>query len=206
MLSAPRFATYLRATAGDRTRALELYHWNLQVSAAFLVPLHLFEVVIRNAVVEAIDAVHGGVWPWTEGFIRSLKDPRPPAYSPKRDLRACADRHETAGKVVADLRFVFWERMLTAAHHDRIWEAQFFRVFPAAPAGRGVASCRAELRDDIEKIRELRNRIAHHEPVFTRDLQADFDLISRAIGWRTPVTGAWMSEIQTVTALLGVRQ
>src|SRR6056297_3297342 len=60
VLSAPRFATYLRETGNDRTRALHLYHWNLQVSAAFMVPLHVLEVALRNAIVEAIEAVHGG--------------------------------------------------------------------------------------------------------------------------------------------------
>ena len=35
-LSAPRFAVYLTATGGDRARALALYEWNAQLSAALL--------------------------------------------------------------------------------------------------------------------------------------------------------------------------
>ena len=181
VLSAPRFATYLRETGNDKSRALELYHWNLQVSSAFMVPLHVLEVALRNAIVAAIEAVHGGTWPWTQGFIRSLPDPRFPAYSPKRDLSSCAAQQPTAGKVVAELKFVFWEKMLTNRHQNRLWDHQFYAVFPDAPRGVASSQRRSELRSDIEAIRKLRNRIAHHEPVFPRALQDDFDRILRCI-------------------------
>ena len=50
VISAPRFATYLQAKQGHVDQALELYAWNMEVSAAFMVPLHLCEVAIRNAI------------------------------------------------------------------------------------------------------------------------------------------------------------
>ncbi len=205
ILSAPRFATYLRETGNDRTRALSLYHWNLQVSAAFLIPLHVVEITLRNAIVEAIEATHGGTWPWTEGFIRSLTDPRAPAYSPKRDLWNCARQQPTAGKVVAELKFVFWEKMLTSRHQGRLWDNQFFVVFPDAPRGVTSSQRRSELRADIEEIRRLRNRIAHHEPIFSRSLDRDFERIIRCIRWRNDTTASWVEEIETVRALMAIR-
>jgi hypothetical protein len=205
VLSAPRFATYLRATDNNRTRALNLYHWNLQVSAAFFVPLHVLEVALRNAVVEAIEADHGGTWPWTEGFIRSLPNPRSPAYNPKRDLSKCADQQRTAGKVVAELKFVFWESMLTKRHQSRLWDGRFFQVFPDAPRSVASSQNRNEMRSDIEEIRKLRNRIAHHEPIFPRALQDDFDRILRCVQWRNAATASWVRDIETVQALLAIR-
>ena len=205
VLSAPRFATYLKSAGNDRTRALDLYQWNLLVSAAFLVPLHVLEVSLRNAIVEAIEAVHGGAWPWTEGFIRSLPEPRPPAYNPTRDLSNCAKQQPTAGKVVAELKFAFWESMLTKRHQTRLWEAQFFNVFPNSPRGVTSDQRRSELRNDVEEIRKLRNRIAHHEPIFPRALQDDFDRIMRCIQWRNVAAATWVNDIETVQALLRLR-
>lgn len=205
VLSAPRFATYLRATGHDRTHALTLYHWNLQVSAAFMIPLHVLEVALRNAVVDAIEAVHGGTWPWTQGFIRSLPNPRPPAYNPTRDLSTCAVQQPTAGKVVAELKFAFWENMLTRRHQSRLWDAQFFRVFPDVPPGATADQRRSELRADVEAIRKLRNRIAHHEPIFPRALQDDLNRILRCIQWRNTTTSLWVRDIETVQALLAIR-
>lgn len=76
VISAPRFATYLRARGNDREGALALYRWNLEVSAAFVGSLHLCEIAVRNGIVDAIEAVHGGAWPWTQGFIRSIPTDR----------------------------------------------------------------------------------------------------------------------------------
>jgi hypothetical protein len=55
VISAPRFATYLQATGNDRARALALYEWNLDLSAAFIVPLQICEIAVRNGVAEAIE-------------------------------------------------------------------------------------------------------------------------------------------------------
>lgn len=59
-LSAARVGTYEAYVGGhagvDQTKkALNLYMWNAQVSAAFLVPLHICEVVTRNALSEVLE-------------------------------------------------------------------------------------------------------------------------------------------------------
>lgn len=202
VLSEPRFATYLRHCGNDKKSALRLYKWNLELSSAFIVPLHLLEISTRNAVVEAVGAVHTQNWPWNNGFIRSLTDPTT-GYSPKRDLRAVAMRVPTMGKVVAELKFVFWERMFTSRHDRRLWNQHIKAVFPFAPEALTPQQIRSQLYSDIFTIRELRNRIAHHEPIFHRNLQDDYDKILEIITWRDDVTAQWMNNFQTVTRLIG---
>ena len=72
-LSANRISTYEQVKGITKAglapplsleRALELYAWNAQVSAAFLHPLHICEVVVRNGVSNVIEAVYGPTWPW----------------------------------------------------------------------------------------------------------------------------------------------
>ena len=201
-LSEPRFATYLRHCGNDKERALKLYKWNLELSSAFIVPLHLLEISTRNAIVEALDAVHTTNWPWSNGFIRSLTDPAN-GYSPKRDLKTVSSREPTMGKVVAELKFVFWERMFTKRHDTRLWNQHLKTVFPFAPAALTVQEIRLQLYNDIFTIRELRNRIAHHEPIFSRNLQSDYDKMLEIIAWRDEVTAQWMDSFQTVTRLIG---
>ena len=203
VLSAPRFATYLQARGGDRTEALRLYRWNLAVSGAFMVPLHILEITLRNGVVQGIEAIHGGAWPWTQGFLLTLPNPGRGAYSPRQDLLATARRHPTAGKVVADLRFAFWERMLLKSQQRIVWDRQFAACFPHAPPGQGASASREHLRRDVEAIRRLRNRIAHHEPIFARDLGRDLDTIRRAVRWRSTVAEGWLDKMEGVTGLLG---
>ncbi|ABQ71643.1 protein of unknown function DUF1526 (plasmid) [Rhizorhabdus wittichii RW1] len=116
VISGPRFATYLRVTNNDVDHALALYQWNLEISAAFIVPLQVCEVAARNGVVEAIKKVHGPNWPWSNGFIRSLPVPKKAYhYNPQNNLRDVAARQPTTGKVVAELNFAFWERCSRSA-------------------------------------------------------------------------------------------
>src|SRR6266478_6594181 len=83
-LSTPRFATYLAACNNDNEAALRLYGWNARVSSAFLFPLHLFEICIRNAVANAATATYSPTWPWAATFERSLPDYR--HFSPRREI------------------------------------------------------------------------------------------------------------------------
>ena len=75
VLSAPRFATYLAEKASDKEAALELYRWNMELSAAFFVPLQICEVSVRNSIVAAIENTYGANWPWEKGFEISLRNP-----------------------------------------------------------------------------------------------------------------------------------
>ena len=120
-LSATRMSRFLTAAGNDRDRALELYRWNAQVSSAFFVPMHICEVVLRNAIVGAIQEIYGPNW-FDAGtaFERSLPNPRA-GYSPRQDLTISRRGQASAGKVIPELKFMFWISMVTARHDTRLW-------------------------------------------------------------------------------------
>lgn len=116
-LSSARMATYRSAAAAagfGGEEALALYAWNARVSGALLTPLHICEVVVRNAVADALELIHGPSWPWSSGFERSLPRCAGPGYNPLTDLQRLKSKRSTAGRIVAELKFVFWEKMLPA--------------------------------------------------------------------------------------------
>lgn len=206
VISAPRFATYLQATGNKKADALTLYEWNLELSAAFIVPLQVCEVAARNGVVEVLELVHGANWPWSNGFIRSLPVPKKQwHYNPQADLRALAARLPTSGKIVAELKFAFWEKTFTAGQDARLWGPHLHTAFPGVPVGAPIATARANAFAALEAIRHLRNRIAHHEPIFSRNIAAEYQRIHDVIHWRNPTAAAWMDRVQRVTALIDSR-
>ena len=206
VLSAPRFATFLRATANKRADALALYQWNLPVSAAMFVPLHLCEIALRNGVAEALQRVHGANWPWSAGFVRSLPVPRNRYnYNAQADLTRVARRQSTTGKVIAQLRFAFWQQLFTAGQDQRLWLPHLRSVFPGVPANLSVAATRALTYRNIYEVRSLRNRIAHHEPIFARDLASEHARLREMIAWRSGTAAAWLDRVEGVTALLGTK-
>lgn len=149
MLSAPRFATYLAEKASNKEAALELYRWNMELSAAFFVPLQICEVSVRNSIVTAIERTYGPNWPWEKGFEISLRNPVI-GYSPRRDLLGLS-RLPTSGKIVAELKFVFWERMFTKSHDAVIWNKQFKTVFPNTDPLKTIQQLRAEGFDRLAR-------------------------------------------------------
>ncbi len=206
VISAPRFATYLRAAGNDLAKALVLYQWNLDISASLIIPLHICEVAIRNGMAEAIAMVHGENWPWSEGFLISLPvSKRARDYNPAKNLRSIAGQHRTAGKVIAELTFAFWECLFTKGQDDRLWKPYFHECFPGAPDELPISELRQTAHENLIKIRRLRNRIAHHEPIFSRNIAAEYERICEMIGWRSQVAAAWACRVQTTTALIAAK-
>ena len=184
------------------SKALELYAWNAQISAAFMHPLHICEVVIRNGVANVLETVYGPRWPWSVGFLKSLPNPSS-GYNMRHDLASACAGHATAGKVIPELKFAFWQRMFTSRHDTRLWTPFLAANFPHLPVGKTVQQQRLWLYSSLEHIRFLRNRIAHHEPIFARNLVDDFATVHDLIRARCQFTAHWMNQHQQVTPLLG---
>lgn len=204
-LSPARLAPYEAAALAARREiheALTLYVWNTQVCAAFLAPLHYCEVVLRNAAAEAIGATHGARWPWNTGFERSLPRHAGSGYSALADLHAVRKKATSSGHAIAELKFVFWEKLFTSRHDDRIWNSQLKNVMPNLTPDRSIADHRSQIFDAVNVIRQLRNRIAHHEPIHSRNLTRDFELIHQLISARCQISAQWMLDSQRTLEII----
>lgn len=193
-LSAPRMATYGHAAGSSpkSVQAVELYNWNAAVSVALMHPLHIVEVVVRNGISEALTASYGPDWPWSHSFEQSLPNPCN-SYSARQDLirtRGPYTAGKRTSKVIPELRFVFWQNMFTKRHDGRVWSNHLVSTFPGLPRG-ALKSNRALLHTELESIRKLRNRIAHHEPIMARNLNDDFQKIIDVISYRCKHTSTW---------------
>lgn len=79
-VSPERLAVYLQATANHRQAALDLYIWNLTLSAAFYGPLGIFEITLRNALHREISVLYGPDCPNDPEFLtmaKTVRNPRP---------------------------------------------------------------------------------------------------------------------------------
>lgn len=199
-LSAARLETYTKATPTE-TDALALYVWNATVSGALLMPLHVCEVVVRNTVSDALTAVYGEAWPWSKTFELSLPV-SPKGYSPRADLQSARHRATTTGKVIPELKFVFWQKLFTSRYEERIWNAHLARVMPNLPTHSTASAWRNFIYKDLEQLRALRNRIAHHEPIFIRDLASDYRALTRLIRYRCTVTASWLESNQQALTVI----
>ena len=112
---------------------------------------------------------------------------------------------ETPGKVIAELSFFFWQNLFTRRFESRLWVPHLRTVMPCLDVTQEVSILRRLVFDELESVRKLRNRIAHHEPIFNRDLEVDLRRIRWLIELRSPETAVWMMENQQVEYLLTKR-
>ncbi|QJU55696.1 hypothetical protein SCB71_01270 [Herbiconiux sp. KACC 21604] len=181
---------------------MDLYGWNARVSAAFMLPAHFAEISTRNAAADVLERVYGSRWPWNPTFEASL--PSTGLYNPRHDLQNTRRRNPTTGKVIAELKFVFWQKLFTGRNDVRLWRPHIAAAFPYAP--RITASdLRNRIYQDLDVLRHLRNRLAHHEPVFTRDLAGDLARTIDLIELRSRDTSNWVRAMEDVTSIVADR-
>ncbi len=187
--SAERMQTYLDAARGDRATALRHYVRNAELGAAFHGPLQAFEVVLRNAMHAQLVSRYGNRW-YTNPAAGLDSNAR---TSVSGFLNSWAGVH-TLGQFVASMSFGFWVRLVSRggyinggpkADYDRtLWRPALHRAFPGHR--------RSSVHRRLNHLRQLRNRIAHHEPIFDRDLVKDYEDLLEAVGWISPDVRSWI--------------
>ncbi|GAA0589900.1 Abi family protein [Caenispirillum bisanense] len=204
-LSPERFARYLNATQGNRKAAVHLYTWNTAVSAAFYGPLQGLEIALRNAMHRHLSAVYGTDW-----------YDNPAAGLDQGATKQIADaKNKLKGKytvdaphIVASLSFGFWVALLgRGGKFDQSESKANYEMTLWRPALRAAFTTEAPLKrrdahEPLDYLRTLRNRIAHHEPIFERHLEKDHDGILQITGWLSPSSRDWIAHHSRVPALL----
>ncbi len=198
-LSEARLTKYDLAVSAGEKSALDLYAWNALISGSLLTPLQVCEVVIRNAVSDALEAVYLTEWPWNATFEKSLP------YARRIELLQAREGASATGQVIPELTFYFWQSMFTNRFFVRLWEPFIDSIFPNIRNNMARQEKRKYIHDELEHIRKLRNRIAHHEPVFNRNLPEDYQKIVALVALRCPVSARWLSINQFFTSIYAIK-
>ncbi|WP_104816424.1 hypothetical protein [Kitasatospora sp. MMS16-BH015] len=191
-----RLAPYL-AVGGSAEAAWALYVWNIEVSAAFLGPLHCLETVLRNALHRELQR-HFGLAEWWDSAPLSPKD-QAMLDDARRKLGRRGQRPAGADAVVAELSFGFWVSLVSRVHDRHLWVPALHRAFPHY---RGP---RRGLHDQLDSLRLFRNRIMHHEPIHHRSLADDHAKLYRVLGFLNPEAVTAIRPLDRVPEVLRVR-
>ncbi len=159
--SSPRVGRYLAHCRGDRIRAMEAYRHNLLIAGALTPFLAVVEVCLRNAVNRQL-VEHYGRLDWWEAWIGVPLFERQFAQiqAAKAKLHFRKERG-TPDKVIAELTFGFWVTLFNAEFQSLLWKPlrKAFRHLPK------VERQRHNVSPILNRLRALRNRVFHHEPV-----------------------------------------
>jgi hypothetical protein len=195
-ISKERISTYEQAVSGDTPAALELYIWNTEISSAFYVPLQGLEVTLRNSLHRHLSKKFSRP-DWYDALTLDPKDQQEIEQA-KIKVRSMHGRTDPP-HMVAELSFGFWLSLLTKKYHGILWIPVLHKAFPNARL-----KC-TQVHSSLDHLRILRNRIAHHEPIFPRHLANDYASIIKVLDWMCPETAKWIDSHNVVNSMLSKR-
>ncbi|MEU9024397.1 hypothetical protein [Actinomadura sp. NPDC048394] len=196
--SPARLAPYLAAAQGDRSAAMRLYCWNIEVSAAFYGPLQCLEVTLRNAAhAELCRRFRRSDW-WTPA--RLTEEGRRSIARAEEKLERHGILRPSADAVVAELTFGFWVSLLSRSADRYFWVPALHRAFP------GYSGPRRELHAEMYEVLKFRNRVMHHEPIHRRALEKDHERVFRLLGYLSPECAAHAARLDRVPEVLARRE
>lgn len=156
---------------------MELYRKNLLVSQAFYPILNLFEVFLRNALYNSIGTYFSDpdwIINQKNGFMSDPSLQRSNFFlkrcvevSEKTIMRKGADI--SSGKIIAEQSLSFWTSFFEPYNY-RLIKGVPIKTFRYKPSSEN----RKSIADKLNRIRILRNRIYHNEPICFWQGKPDF--------------------------------
>ncbi len=173
-----------RQDGADHQLTLARYMLNMALSESLYPSLQFAEIALRNAVHRELTA-RCGTDAWYDSPAARLTSWQQDKVA---EAKATLQRNRkplTAGRIVAELTFGFWTGFFNNAH-ARTGVGAFLsrKAFPHAPA---TEQYQAQLDRRWQDIRDLRNRVFHHERILHwTDLDARHLAILEIIFWISP--------------------
>lgn len=180
-LTSARFARYQEACNGDPLLAVALYEWNARLSQSLYIAIQAWEVTLRNKLDGFLRWKYNSGWPYDlQRARRNFQghDRRRLEETIQREEKRRGYKPVSTDAIVADLSAGFWVSLLSSSYDIPFtWRHNIRRILPHN------AIERSEAYDICSRLLTLRNRIAHHEPIYHLDLDRDHaDLLKLTAG------------------------
>ncbi|WP_143261544.1 Abi family protein [Allokutzneria sp. NRRL B-24872] len=210
-LSSDRLAPYVFACGDDQAHALRLYEWNIELSGALYEALAVVEVVVRNVIHDELTAWHtsrGLPGTWLDDPQRQLGEParrdlakakeRAQQWRTVRGVREATRPDPPPGAIIAELSFGFWSFLLAAQYEHTLWTPSIRHGFPGT-------NKRELVQRPLRRLHQIRNRIAHLEPVHARNHEADERDMHTVLHLACPETANWARSMRRIAEIASKR-
>lgn len=161
---------------------LRLYLWNIHLSESLYQSLYFLEITFRNALVGAITKAFGlAEWPLEYELLAEKEASKVINVIYELEKRK---KEVTSDGIIAELTFGFWTSLLDKRYEQVLWPQIITETFPFMP--REIRT-RKTLSKRFNRIRLLRNRVFHYEPIWHwKDLKQQYGELVDALMWLEP--------------------
>ncbi|MBF0167280.1 MAG: Abi family protein [Alphaproteobacteria bacterium] len=178
-LSPGRLSRYMHEARQDPHTALRLYLWNVRLCESAYLACQVAEVSYRNAVHQVLRTRYPGWWVDRNRFIPQL--PKRLRDELDRVVKDVIKNHSADPEdyVVSGLSLGFWLHMTSKSFRKNLFVSASPLLCRSLPAGLGVD----DVYDAVDKLRNFRNRIAHHKPIFDRNPDSHVRRAKEIVSW-----------------------
>lgn len=167
--SPARLNKYLKACGGDTVAALTLYRHNVKLCQKFYGVLNIFEVVLRNAIDEHFKTYFADPgWIKNQLLPGGMLETHPQKAVVEKTIQDLVKKGRyTNDRLVSSVTFGFWTYLFTKKPFAAGGKT-LLQIFPAKAHGLGQRA----VYNELQAIKDFRNRIAHHEAICFDDTGA----------------------------------
>lgn len=179
IFSPERMRKYCVACNNDKRKAMTLYRYNLRLSQEIYVVISCFEVALRNRI-DHLMKTH-----WGSDWLRDLILPGGTFYCDHRVERTrkiiekvynslIRNGTYSHSKLLSEMEFGVWKYMFSNVQYQLTGQI-LLKSFPKKPKSSTLHRYdNSYIFVELDYINNLRNRIAHHEPIcFNSSIQKD---------------------------------
>lgn len=197
-LSAPRFGQLIDKAGGNEFRAMELCIGNSDLAGAFMYPLQILEVTLRNAVDRTLERKFSADWHHEKNFKLFLEKAEQGSVHVAIDRITSRNPRKKFSKndVIAELQLGFWTNIFNEVYFKKIWKKELRNSFPGlklAQSNATVSDLR-KLRKKLKGINKFRNHVAHHHFLLDKGPEKVHSEMITVISSICPNTARWTNQ------------
>ena len=170
IISPERMQRYLVACNNNTRKAMTLYRYNIKLSQELLAFIGYFEVALRNKINKRLITQFGNDW------LRDAILPDGIFYSDHRVQKTksiiqkvyqglCRSNSYSHNKLLSEMEFGIWKYMFSNVQYALTGQTllSIFKNKPTSSPSKQYTN--TYIFQELDYINNLRNRIAHHEPI-----------------------------------------
>lgn len=160
-LSSSKLKPYLDIEK-DQEKAIKLFVYNLKLSSELYKLIHVFELSTRNIFDIFLSKRYDRNWINRNDLLTGNNGKNNKLIIDISNAKNNCKNKKNKDDIISNLSLGFWVNLLSSSNNDKIWQSSLRKIF--------FGYNRNEIHDIFMNIKDIRNRIAHHETIFNKKI------------------------------------
>ena len=160
-LSSSKLKPYLDIEK-DQEKAIKLFVYNLKLSSELYKLIHVFELSTRNIFDIFLSKRYDRNWINRNDLLTGNNGKNNKLIIDISNAKNNCKNKKNKDDIISNLSLGFWVNLLSSSNNDKIWQPSLRKIF--------FGYNRNEIHDIFMNIKDIRNRIAHHETIFNKKI------------------------------------